>query len=418
MRESSIRRRRPSRTSIGGRPTTSEAGSVTVRPASRTSRPRMSPIRSWSPRRGAGSDRIRESHRDLNDELRKQRNFPQRMDPAPAARSGRSRADRSARSVPVSRGRPLDHRLRAGPTSRLRRRTERTPHRRPAPAAGCLGGRPASSGRAGRFGRRDRPEPPDVRLGAGRRRIHRRALGRGHRLHGGTRDRGQRVRHSRDGWPRAGALARPPAAAQRGPPPSGRRHPRHRRGHRPSLVRGARPTIRSCCGTSTTRPARRSVAATTDAEGGETEPNLIDPLEGLIDPFFGHGTFIAGIIRQTCPDARLLSVKIMDNDGIVEEADLINALGFLHQRQDEGSERRSRRGPGRRRLALAGLLPRGHRRGQSSTTPRSATRSKRWESRASSSSPRPATTPRPDRCSRRDSRRTATACCRMAPRPR
>ena len=75
--------------------------------------------------------------------------------------------------------------------------------------------------------------------------------------------------------------------------------------------------------------------ATTDAEGGETEPNLVDPLEGLIDPFFGHGTFIAGIVRQTCPDARLLSIKIMDNDGIVEEADLINALGFLHQRQVE-----------------------------------------------------------------------------------
>ena len=75
--------------------------------------------------------------------------------------------------------------------------------------------------------------------------------------------------------------------------------------------------------------------ATTDAQGGETEPNLVDPLEGLIDPFFGHGTFIAGIIRQTCPDARLLSVKIMDNDGIVEEADLINAIGFIHQRQQK-----------------------------------------------------------------------------------
>ena len=78
--------------------------------------------------------------------------------------------------------------------------------------------------------------------------------------------------------------------------------------------------------------------ATTDAQGGETEPNLVDPLEGLIDPFFGHGTFIAGIIRQTCPDARLLSVKIMDNDGIVEEADLINAIGFIHQRQQKARE--------------------------------------------------------------------------------
>ena len=65
--------------------------------------------------------------------------------------------------------------------------------------------------------------------------------------------------------------------------------------------------------------------------GGEPFPNLIDPLEGLVDPFFGHGTFIAGLIQQICPDARVLSVKVMDNDGIVEEASLINALGFLHQ---------------------------------------------------------------------------------------
>ena len=124
------------------------------------------------------------------------------------------------------------------PTSRPLRAMNRTnPPPGPAPVAGCLGGRPAPAGRTGRFRRGDRPESSDVRVGGRRRRIHRRPLGRWHRLHGRTRDRGQRVRHSRDGWPRAGALARPPAAAQRGPPPSGRRHPRHRRGQRPPLVR-------------------------------------------------------------------------------------------------------------------------------------------------------------------------------------
>lgn len=72
--------------------------------------------------------------------------------------------------------------------------------------------------------------------------------------------------------------------------------------------------------------------------GGEPDPNLIDPLEGLVDPFFGHGTFIAGLIRQVCPDAHIVSVKIMGTDGIVQEADLINALGFLHSRQQEARE--------------------------------------------------------------------------------
>jgi subtilisin family serine protease len=72
-----------------------------------------------------------------------------------------------------------------------------------------------------------------------------------------------------------------------------------------------------------------------EEEGGEKDPNIIDPLQGLIDPFFGHGTFIAGLIHQTCPDADILSVKMMGNDGIVDEAALLNGLGFLHQRQVE-----------------------------------------------------------------------------------
>ena len=71
-----------------------------------------------------------------------------------------------------------------------------------------------------------------------------------------------------------------------------------------------------------------------DEDGGrENDPDVIDPLQGLIDPFFGHGTFIAGLIHQTCPDADVLSIKMMSNDGIVDEAALLNGLGFLHQRQ-------------------------------------------------------------------------------------
>ncbi len=77
----------------------------------------------------------------------------------------------------------------------------------------------------------------------------------------------------------------------------------------------------------------RDVESATITTGGEADPNLIDPLEGLIDPFFGHGTFIAGLIRQVCPDADIVSIKVMGTDGIVEEADLINTIGALHQRQ-------------------------------------------------------------------------------------
>ena len=70
-----------------------------------------------------------------------------------------------------------------------------------------------------------------------------------------------------------------------------------------------------------------------DLLGGEDAPNIVDPLEGMLDPFFGHGTFIAGLVNQNCPDARISSIKVMATDGIVEEASLINCLGYLHQRQ-------------------------------------------------------------------------------------
>jgi subtilisin family serine protease len=53
----------------------------------------------------------------------------------------------------------------------------------------------------------------------------------------------------------------------------------------------------------------------------------------LIDPFFGHGTFIAGLIHQTCPDANIVSIKMMGTDGIVDEAALLSGLSYLHQRQ-------------------------------------------------------------------------------------
>ncbi|MDN5761756.1 MAG: S8/S53 family peptidase [Microlunatus sp.] len=47
----------------------------------------------------------------------------------------------------------------------------------------------------------------------------------------------------------------------------------------------------------------------------------------------GHGTFIAGLIRQTCPDARILAVRVIQGDGVVAEADLLDALGMLWLRQ-------------------------------------------------------------------------------------
>jgi hypothetical protein len=59
-----------------------------------------------------------------------------------------------------------------------------------------------------------------------------------------------------------------------------------------------------------------------------------DPFEGELDPDAGHGTFIAGLIRQTCPDANILAVRVMPSSGAVAESDLLDALKMLVLRQN------------------------------------------------------------------------------------
>jgi subtilisin family serine protease len=60
-----------------------------------------------------------------------------------------------------------------------------------------------------------------------------------------------------------------------------------------------------------------------------------DPFEGVLDPDAGHGTFIAGMIRQTCPDANILAVRVMPSDGAVSEGVLLDALKRLVIRQTQ-----------------------------------------------------------------------------------
>jgi Subtilase family len=61
----------------------------------------------------------------------------------------------------------------------------------------------------------------------------------------------------------------------------------------------------------------------------ELDGDLLDPLEGALDPDAGHGTFIAGLIHQKCPDATILSVRVMHSDGAVAEGDILEALNRL-----------------------------------------------------------------------------------------
>ena len=64
-----------------------------------------------------------------------------------------------------------------------------------------------------------------------------------------------------------------------------------------------------------------------DATDPEVHPSLSVPLDGIFDDASGHGTFIAGIIRQECPEARILPVRVADGEGIILETELIGRSG-------------------------------------------------------------------------------------------
>src|SRR4029079_14911688 len=75
------------------------------------------------------------------------------------------------------------------------------------------------------------------------------------------------------------------------------------------------------------------IGLTDPATDGEITGTLSDPLEGTLDSDAGHGTFIAGLTRQSRPDADILSVRVMYSDGVVEEGDLLAAVNRLLFRQ-------------------------------------------------------------------------------------
>lgn len=57
-----------------------------------------------------------------------------------------------------------------------------------------------------------------------------------------------------------------------------------------------------------------------------------NPLVGDVDVATGHGTFIAGVIRQAAPDARVLAIRVAHSDGIAHEGDVVFAMWYLVQR--------------------------------------------------------------------------------------
>jgi hypothetical protein len=61
-------------------------------------------------------------------------------------------------------------------------------------------------------------------------------------------------------------------------------------------------------------------------------PTTGRPLIGDIDTDTGHGLFIAGIVRQACPEADTLAIRVVHSDGVAYEADVLLALHLLADR--------------------------------------------------------------------------------------
>lgn len=58
-------------------------------------------------------------------------------------------------------------------------------------------------------------------------------------------------------------------------------------------------------------------------------PSFDNPLIGDVDIATGHGTFIAGIIRQAAPDAHVLAIRVAHSDGVAYEGDVVFAMWYL-----------------------------------------------------------------------------------------
>jgi hypothetical protein len=60
------------------------------------------------------------------------------------------------------------------------------------------------------------------------------------------------------------------------------------------------------------------------------------PDTGEFHGYWGHATFLAGLIRLTAPDAQVISVKLMSDDGTLSDDDLASALDWLTQYTADG----------------------------------------------------------------------------------
>ncbi|RMF71808.1 MAG: hypothetical protein D6744_17460, partial [Planctomycetota bacterium] len=73
-------------------------------------------------------------------------------------------------------------------------------------------------------------------------------------------------------------------------------------------------------------PGYNFVADTPDTS--ESADGVDNDGDGMFDEMFGHGTFNAGLIHLTAPDAKILPIVVLNDDGVGETFDIIRGIYF------------------------------------------------------------------------------------------
>jgi subtilisin family serine protease len=63
-----------------------------------------------------------------------------------------------------------------------------------------------------------------------------------------------------------------------------------------------------------------------DSDPSEPPDGLDNDGDGRIDEAVGHGTHVAGIVRQVAPDAQLLIARVLNSDGVGDMLDVARAI--------------------------------------------------------------------------------------------